>query len=199
MAKIASVSFSQATIKPDFSNKSRATSMQSVATFHFLLDIHRMHTAFRFATVGPVGVQWRLDKRSTLGSTQMFKLYLGICLLSVWVAAWYWWQSAYWVSASVGFGLAALALWMLGYLQHSGDVERIFLQDGDLVVERTNAGKWQREVFSSAHVRVEPVHLDSSLIELSGQGKVMRIGRYVRPELRAALARELRLALKTSV
>ena len=36
----------------------------------------------------------------------------------------------------------------------------------------------------------------ASLIEVSGQGRSVRVGRYVRPELRAALAREIRMALR---
>jgi uncharacterized membrane protein len=42
---------------------------------------------------------------------------------------------------------------------------------------------------------VEPACDDDSLVELSGQGRRMRVGRYLRPELRPALARELRHAL----
>ena len=45
-------------------------------------------------------------------------------------------------------------------------------------------------------VRVEPQLSDRSLIEVSGQGRSVRVGRYVRPELRAALAREIRMALR---
>ena len=45
-------------------------------------------------------------------------------------------------------------------------------------------------------VRVEPVHGEGSLVEITGQGQRMRVGRYLRPELRSALARELRQALR---
>ena len=50
--------------------------------------------------------------------------------------------------------------------------------------------------FAPAWVRVEPAHGDRSLIELSGEGKRIAIGRFVRPELRRALADELRAALR---
>jgi uncharacterized membrane protein len=43
---------------------------------------------------------------------------------------------------------------------------------------------------------VEPMYGEGSLLELSGQGQRIRVGRYLRPELRGALARELRLALR---
>jgi uncharacterized membrane protein len=37
-----------------------------------------------------------------------------------------------------------------------------------------------------------------SLVELSGQGRQVRVGRYLRPELRTPLAREIRCALRSS-
>ena len=43
---------------------------------------------------------------------------------------------------------------------------------------------------------VEPQHGDRSLIELSGQGRSISVGRFVRPELRRELADELRWALR---
>jgi uncharacterized membrane protein len=43
---------------------------------------------------------------------------------------------------------------------------------------------------------VEPAVDDRSLIEVSGQGQRVIVGRYVRPELRPVLAREIRRALR---
>ena len=37
---------------------------------------------------------------------------------------------------------------------------------------------------------------DGSLVELSGEGRSIRVGRHVRPELRVTLAQELRRALR---
>ncbi|MBW8720520.1 MAG: DUF2244 domain-containing protein, partial [Polaromonas sp.] len=45
--------------------------------------------------------------------------------------------------------------------------------------------------------RIEPKDGDGSLIEVSGQGRSVRVGRHVRPELRPALAREIRMALRS--
>jgi uncharacterized membrane protein len=45
-------------------------------------------------------------------------------------------------------------------------------------------------------VRVEPSADDRSLIELSGKGRRVSVGRYLRPELRPVLAREIRSALR---
>jgi uncharacterized membrane protein len=50
--------------------------------------------------------------------------------------------------------------------------------------------------FRAEWVRVEPAADDGSLVELSGEGRRVCIGRHVRPELRPALAQELRRALR---
>ena len=55
-----------------------------------------------------------------------------------------------------------------------------------------------RVEFAPAWVRVEPAAGERSLIELSGEGQRVEVGRFVRPELRRALADELRAALRRS-
>jgi SAM-dependent MidA family methyltransferase len=84
-------------------------------------------------------------------------------------------------------------------LQRTGGVwsERgVALQGGQLVVELETAGRVQRAEFNREWVRVEPKNGDGSLIEVSGQGRSVRVGRHIRPELRPALAREIRFALR---
>jgi uncharacterized membrane protein len=84
----------------------------------------------------------------------------------------------------------------LVYSRHATDGERISLQDDRLVVELENAGRLERAEFRREWVRIEPKTGDHSLIEVSGQGRRVEVGRYVRPDLRPALARELRMALR---
>jgi uncharacterized membrane protein len=64
------------------------------------------------------------------------------------------------------------------------------------VVELENAGRLERAEFNREWVRVEPSAGDRSLIEVSGQGRRINVGRYLRPELRPALAQEIRRALR---
>ena len=92
--------------------------------------------------------------------------------------------------------LLAVGTAFLVYARHARDGEKISLQDGRLVVELETAGRLQRAEFNREWVRVEPKNGDGSLIEVSGQGQTVRIGRHVRPELRPALAREIRFALR---
>jgi uncharacterized membrane protein len=92
--------------------------------------------------------------------------------------------------------LLAVGVAFLMYARHATDGERIELQAGRLVVELENGGHRERVEFLPDHVRVEPEASDRSLIQVSGQGRSVKVGRYVRPELRAALAREIRMALR---
>jgi uncharacterized membrane protein len=64
------------------------------------------------------------------------------------------------------------------------------------VVVVENAGRLERAEFNRDWVRVEPLAGDRSLIELSGQGRRVNVGRYLRPELRPVLAQEIRRALR---
>ena len=82
------------------------------------------------------------------------------------------------------------------YARHARDGEKISLNGGQLVVELETAGRLQRAEFNREWVRVEPKDGDGSLIEVSGQGRTVRVGRHVRPELRPALAREIRRVLR---
>lgn len=86
----------------------------------------------------------------------------------------------------------------LVYARHASDGERIFLAGPQLVVELENGGKLQRAEFRREWVRVEPQSGDGSLIELSAQGRSINVGRFVRPELRPMLAREIRMALRNA-
>lgn len=94
--------------------------------------------------------------------------------------------------------LVAVGAAFLVYVRHATDGERISLQGAQLVVELENAGHLERAEFNRQWVRIEPTIGDTSLIEVSGQGRSVQVGRYVRPELRGALARELRMALRAA-
>ena len=89
------------------------------------------------------------------------------------------------------FGVA-----LIFYARHAADRERVALQSGRLTVEHCSGGCIESAEFVSDWVRVEPQGDDRSLIEVSGQGRVIAVGRYVRPEMRRALAQEFRAALR---
>lgn len=158
---------------------------------------------FRFATLPKLEtnpqdavVLWLLKRHCALTPAQLGWFYLSLCLVSVAIATFFWVQGAAMVMTFALMELLAVGAAFLLYSRHAGDVEKIFLQDGHLVIERETAGRTERAEFNREWVRVEPKDGDGSLIEVSGQGRSVRVGRHVRPELRPLLAREIRLALR---
>ena len=160
--------------------------------------------AFRFATVPLQGhdkeetVLWHLKRPCSLTPAQLAWAYASLCAASLLVAAFFWFQGATLVMPFAWAELLALGAAFLLYARHAGDAEKIVLQGGQLVVELETAGRTQRAEFNREWVKVEPKDSDGSLIEVSGQGQLVRVGRHLRPELRPVLAREIRLALRAS-
>ena len=159
-------------------------------------------TNFRFATFaaksrsGDGLVQWRLKRHCALRPSQLAWFYLSLCVLSLSIAGFCWNQGATLVLPFAALELSVVGALFLVYARHVGDGEQIELHGAQLVIELETAGRTERAEFNRAWVRVEPRHGNGSLIELSGQGRSVHVGRHVRPELRPALAREIRLALR---
>lgn len=151
---------------------------------------------FRFATVQGQNIHWFLRRNCSVTPAQLGWLYASLCGVTLAVAAGFWLHGAGLILAFAGVELAAVGIAFLVYARHAADGEHITLAGRRLVVEHENAGRLERAEFDRDWVRVEPSAGDRSLIEVSGQGRRVNIGRYVRPELRPVLARELRLALR---
>ena len=130
------------------------------------------------------------------GAAPSVAVLMGLCLLSLAIAAGFWSVGALMVMPYAGAELLAVGVALLICARHAADNESIRLAPGRLVVEYASGRRIERVEFTPAWVRIEPEHGDRSLIELSGQGRKISVGRFVRPELRRQLADELRWALR---
>lgn len=153
---------------------------------------------FRFATVQGQNIHWLLKRNRLVSPAQLGWLYASLCVVSMAIALVFWAQGVTLKLPFAWLGLAALGGAFLVYSRHAADRERISLSGGRLVVELESAGRLERAEFNRDLVRVEPRTGDRSLIEVSGQGRSVNVGRYVRPELRPALAQEIRGALRAA-
>lgn len=151
---------------------------------------------FRFATVQGQNIHWFLRRNCSVTPAQLGWVYLSLCVLSLGISTFFWFQGATLVMPFAWLELAGVGVAFLFYARHATDGERISLQGRQLVVELENGGHLERAEFLRDRVRVEPLAGGRSLIELSGQGRSVNVGRFVRPELRPALAREIRQALR---
>lgn len=154
------------------------------------------NAVFRFATVSGQNIHWFLRRNCSVTPAQLGWLYASLCVVSLGIGTFFWFQGAKLVLPFAWLELIAVGAAFLVYARHATDGEKISLQGARLVVEVENAGRHERAEFNRNWVRVEPRADDGSLIEVSGQGRSVHVGRYVRPELRPALAREIRAALR---
>jgi uncharacterized membrane protein len=141
-------------------------------------------------------VQWLLRRNCSATPRQMMSFFASLCAVSLGIGLFFWIQGATLVMPFAWIEILAVAGALLVYTRHATDSEIIRLQPGRLTVEHVFGRHVERVEFAPAWVRVEPEHGDRSLIELSGEGRRIAVGRFVRPELRRQLAEELRWALR---
>ena len=153
-------------------------------------------TVFRFATVQNQTVCWFLKRNCSVTPAQLGWLYASLCVVTLGIGTFFWFQGAVLILPFAWLELAAVGAAFVVYARHAADREHILLSGRRLVVELEHAGRLQRAEFNRDWVRVEPAVDDLSLIEVSGQGRRVIVGRYLRPELRPQLAREIRRALR---
>ena len=171
----------------------------SATISHPSIALARTARPLRFgvqAGAGDGSLQWLLKRNCSTTPRQMMGFYASLCLVSLAIGGVFWAQGARFVMPFASLEIVAVGIALLVYSRHATDRERIRLQPGRLTVEHVFGRRIERAEFSPAWVRVEPEHGDRSLIELSGQGRRIAVGRYVRPELRRQLAEELRWALR---
>jgi uncharacterized membrane protein len=141
-------------------------------------------------------LQWQLRRNCSITPRQMLLAYALLCTISLAVGLFFWFTGARVVLAFTGFELMLLGAAMLVFARHAGDRETLTLVGRSLLVERAVGPRVERAAFAADWLTVEPAAGQNSLVELSGLGQTMRVGRFLRPELRGELARELRLALR---
>lgn len=95
-----------------------------------------------------------------------------------------------------GIELALVAWALVVHARHARDREAIELAAGRLTVERCDGARTERVELNGAWARIEPACGNCALIGICGQGRRIEVGRFVRPELRPQLARELCRALR---
>jgi len=144
------------------------------------------------------GVRWALRRNCSVTPAQMAGFFGSVSVVSLGIAL-----AFVWHGAPVVFWFALLELTVLGaalllFARHAMDADVLVLSGRRLWVEVMRGPKTARHEFQADWARVEPAAADGSLIEISGRGQAVQVGRFVRVDQRASLCRELREALNSA-
>lgn len=149
---------------------------------------------FRLGTVSDDGLHWTLRRNCSVTPMQLGATFAALAALSLMVAAFFWLYGAVLVLPFAVLELLSLAAAFVVYARHAADSEHVSLRGGRLIVELETAGRVRRIEFVREWVRIEP-RSRGGLVDVRSGGSSVQVGRYLRPELRPVLAREIRQAL----
>lgn len=144
-------------------------------------------------------MRWELRRNCAMTPAQMGAVYLSMCALSAAIAIPFALQGAAVVLAFAGLELLVVGAALLVYVRRIGDGDTLTLSGRSLRIAQVQGSQLRQTEFRAEWVCVEPSQAQGSLVELSGQGQRVQVGRLLHPALRPALAQELRLALRTAL
>jgi uncharacterized membrane protein len=140
--------------------------------------------------------EWLMRRNCSLSPRQALQVYLLLSCATLGIGAVFTWRGAWIVLAFALLETAAVGAALLHYARHALDRERIVLGDGWLLVERDNGARHSALRLEAHAVRVS-LHDDRmrSLIRIETRAGAIEVGRFITPQARRAVVRELRRAL----
>ncbi|MDM7457330.1 MAG: DUF2244 domain-containing protein [Tepidimonas sp.] len=159
------------------------------------MDASPNGVVFQLALRESNGWRWLLKRNCALTPRQCLVASLLACAGALSVAGAFWAMGARLVLPFALLESSAVALAFLWYARHATDRETLILDEQRLVVEWEQAGAVRRSELARHRLRVDDGGQESGLVELRAGAARVQVGRYIRPEQRRQLARELRWAL----
>lgn len=141
-------------------------------------------------------INWSLKKNCALAPHQMGFVYGCICALSLAIGTFFWLLGATYVLAFTCLEIAVVGIAFLVYARHATDGDWVTITDSQVTVETERAGKRLKAQLDPYWVRVGTPSDEKSLIELSEKGRFVYVGRFIRPEQRVIVAKEIKQALR---
>ena len=145
------------------------------------------------------GTEWLLKRNCSITPQQLASVYASLCGASGLIAGFFFWHGAPFVAAFAGLELLAVGTAMLVFARHAGDRETLTLRGRSLRVECRIGNRVEHTELAADWLTVEPAAGQGSLVQLSGRGHRVQVGRFLRPELRSAFAQELRQTLRLTL
>ncbi len=136
---------------------------------------------------------WTIKRNCSASPRQLALVFASLVALSFAFGAAFAAHGLWLVLPFVGLEVLAVAAAFIVYGRHAADYERIELRDGVVTVRRVDGSRTTEWRAHAAWTRVEA---DAARVYLAAHGVRIEIGRHLALERRAALARELRQALR---
>ncbi|MDH4481959.1 MAG: DUF2244 domain-containing protein [Rhodoferax sp.] len=147
---------------------------------------------YRFATANGARIEWFLRRNCAMSPRQFGACYGFISTVSLCIGAFFWAQGATLVLPFSALEIIVVGVGFLCFARRASDRESIRIDGHRVTVECELSGVIHQASFERAWLSVECPKRPQQLIELRGQGQVIKVGRFVRPEWRTALAAEIR-------
>jgi len=139
-------------------------------------------------------VEWLLRQNCAMTPAQIGFIYLFLSAISLCIGLFFWVLGATLVLPFSALEMLVLGICFLCFARRSLDRERICIEGSWVTVECELGGVLQQAAFQREWLRIDGPNSAQPLVELRGQGKVIAVGRFVRPEWRSALAAEIKRA-----
>ncbi len=136
---------------------------------------------------------WMIKRNCSASPRQLALVFASLIAVSFAFGVAFAAQGLWLVLPFVGLEVVAVAAAFFVYGRHAADYERIELRDGIMTVCRVEAARATEWRARSAWTRVET---EAQRVYLAAHGARVEVGRHLTCERRAALAQELRQALR---
>ncbi len=138
---------------------------------------------------------WLFKQNCALTPRQLLAWFASLCVVSLVIASGFALMGLWVVVPFAGLEMMLVGGAFLYYAQHAGDMDRIEIRPGTLMVQRIRAGKQQLFELNPAWTRVEYADAYKAKLVLRCQSLEVRLDKFIEDRLRPSVARELRLAI----
>ena len=141
--------------------------------------------------------RWELRANCSMSPAVLVAAVGGLSAVSLLIGAFFWWMGAPAVLPFACVEMLCLVMALLIYARRAADGDVVERVGSDLRVRSMRQGREMLTVLPACWTRVRCV--GAAGIELSSGHRRVLVGRHVRPELRLALARDIRNGLVAEV
>ena len=139
---------------------------------------------------------WHLNPRAAMTPQALGAIFVALASTSLLMASAFWWAGAPLVLPFAGLEAGALGLAFLVHARQAGNSEEVQILGDELVLRQARRGVVSEARFPASRTRVRCGGATHGLIEISGPGACVLVGRQLPPARRRSACLSLRMALQ---